>query len=186
MPLAHDRQEGTGVLAEQRGGERDARPAVRAVRDRDHVGVELGDLLGRRRSRRGPNPRTRGSRRRARIRAPATAGHAPTAPTRSSPPRSSRRTRASAVCADAGSMVPPTAAMACTTGRMPSGRYTTSAHVRSVAAQREPHGRVAEDRRSARRPASRRASPRTWCRRRGRGSRSRGYGSCRSISTASA
>ena len=41
------RRNASGVLAEQPGGERDAGPAVRAVRDRDHVGVELGDLLGR-------------------------------------------------------------------------------------------------------------------------------------------
>ena len=34
--------------AEQRGRERDAAPAVRAVRDGDDVGVERGDLLGRR------------------------------------------------------------------------------------------------------------------------------------------
>ena len=96
-------------LAEQRGRERDTGPAVGAVRDRDHVGVELGDLLGRRdlaACRTGVpevhdvepvlasgdgGPRSRRS------------------ATRSTLPRSSRRTRASAAARVRVRCSPPTA-----------------------------------------------------------------------------
>ena len=71
-----------GLLAEHRGRERDAAPAVGAVRDRDHVGVERGELLGRHDlAARRPGV-ARGSRRRGRSRRPATAGHAPDRPAR--------------------------------------------------------------------------------------------------------
>ena len=77
---ADEVEEGVGLRAEHRGRERDAAPAVGAVRDRDDVGVERGELLGRRRSRPGRTRRTRGSPRRGRSCRPATAGHAPTGP----------------------------------------------------------------------------------------------------------
>ena len=84
------------------------RPAVRAVRDRDDVGVERGDLLGRR----DLAPGGAGVAEVHDVEAErATGDRGPRADrtaTRSSPRRSSRRTRASAAGAGAGSIAPPT------------------------------------------------------------------------------
>ena len=176
MPLAHDAEERHGVArgtARRENGMR--RPAVRAVRDRDHVGVERGDLLGRhdlaacrarvaevddvepvRRDRRPPATRR-------------------PVPTRSSPRRSSRRTRASAVCGGRGLDRAADPGDREHDGCIPSGRYTIDALRReSPPPSVEPDRAVAERPRPARRRARRRARTRERrARARRRGSRGR-------------
>ena len=135
------REERARVLAEQRGGERDAASSS-SCRARSRSRRRRAWRSARpTRSRRAPSPRTRGSRRRARSRARRPPATRRPVPTRSSPPRSSRRTRASAVARARARSRRRSPAIERTIGCMPSGRYTTARCVGIGAAERRA-GRV--------------------------------------------